>query len=268
MTPVPSAGARWACLMYHEVPAEGQELAGAAGRFAIGAPGFARQLDWIGEAGWRATTVEAAREAAGGDVVAITFDDGHATHYSGAFPLLAERGMRATFFAVAGWIGRPGYVTVAQAREMAGAGMSIQSHTMTHPFLSELGQAALREELRGARLRLEDLLGLPVEGLGLPNGDPPRRRHRDLIREAGYAWVAGSGWGYNRRGGDGLIRRYTVPPGAGREELLRLVECRSSALSPEGARYGALNRIRRALGPSRYSRVRRLILDYALGHHS
>ena len=55
-----------------------------------------------------------------------------------AFPALIELGLRATFFVVPTLVGTPGYVTWAQLREMAAAGMEIGSHSLTHPFLHDL----------------------------------------------------------------------------------------------------------------------------------
>jgi peptidoglycan/xylan/chitin deacetylase (PgdA/CDA1 family) len=70
--------------------------------------------------------------------VVLTFDDGYTDAYQNAFRLLKKYKMTGTFFVVTGWIDaeQPGYLTWAQAREMAQAGMSIQSHSRTHPDLS------------------------------------------------------------------------------------------------------------------------------------
>src|SRR5690242_21809461 len=87
----------WACLMYHQVlPSEPPP--GASGYFAVTREQFADQLDHLVSAGFRGVSVEEALAAATPRTIAITFDDGDWTSYSVAFPELAARGMRATFF--------------------------------------------------------------------------------------------------------------------------------------------------------------------------
>jgi peptidoglycan/xylan/chitin deacetylase (PgdA/CDA1 family) len=51
--------------------------------------------------------------------ICITFDDGKASDYDIAFPVLMGLGMTGTFFVVTQRVGQPGYVTWAQLKEMA-----------------------------------------------------------------------------------------------------------------------------------------------------
>lgn len=249
------SAAPWACLMYHEVPAD----AAAAGWFAVPRATFAAQLDRIRTAGLRGTSLEAAL-AAGQPTVAITFDDGHVTHAREALPELAARGMTATFFVVTSWVGRDGYASWAELRQMADAGMSIQSHTRSHPFLSELDRREALEELRASRLEIEQRIGRAVTTLALPNGDAPRVD--EDLEAAGYRWVATSRWGANRGRGDAIrrVRRYTVRRSTTLDELERFARARASVLSPEAVRLELLGRLRTAVGPSRYARWRRAVL--------
>jgi peptidoglycan/xylan/chitin deacetylase (PgdA/CDA1 family) len=71
--------------------------------------------------------------------VILTFDDGYADAYTHAFPVLQQYGMTGTFFVVTEWLDarQPGYLTWDQARQMAAAGMSIQSHTRAHQYLTD-----------------------------------------------------------------------------------------------------------------------------------
>ncbi|HYR95514.1 MAG TPA: polysaccharide deacetylase family protein, partial [Candidatus Binatus sp.] len=73
----------------------------------------------------------------------LTFDDGHASDYTEAFPVLAELGLRATFFVVPTLVDTPGHVTWQQLREMVAGGMEIGSHSLTHPFVDRLDRAGL-----------------------------------------------------------------------------------------------------------------------------
>jgi peptidoglycan/xylan/chitin deacetylase (PgdA/CDA1 family) len=105
---------------------------------------FAAQLAWLRDSGFTAVSLdtlyfalaEGARLAP--RPVVLTFDDGYADAYTNAFPLLRQFGMIGTFFVVTDWLdtAQPGYLTWPQAREMARAGMSIQSHTRSHKDLT------------------------------------------------------------------------------------------------------------------------------------
>ncbi len=69
--------------------------------------------------------------------VVITFDDGHASVYQHAFPLLMKYGYPATFFLYTDFLGAKEALSWPQIREMAATGlMDFQSHSKTHANLS------------------------------------------------------------------------------------------------------------------------------------
>lgn len=76
-----------------------------------------------------------------------------------------------------------------QVRELHRAGMEIGGHTVNHPILTELDDAAARREIQDGRAALQQLTGAPVSVFAYPNGRPHRdydRRHVDMVREAGF----------------------------------------------------------------------------------
>ena len=254
---------RWACLMYHEIP----RVASDAEYFAVPRDRFAAHLDAIHAAGLLVRSLEEAVADPAGRAVALTFDDGHETHYREAFPLLTERRITATFFVTSAWVGRPGYVTWEQLREMAAAGMSIQSHTVTHPFLSESGGVEAERELVASRSTIETETGYPCTTLALPGGDAPRGWRAADYARAGYRCVATSRWGPNRGptnpsgGGVIFVRRYTVRRETPDGFLLRLASAEEPAYGVEGLRQTALHWLRSAVGATRYARWRREALQ-------
>jgi peptidoglycan/xylan/chitin deacetylase (PgdA/CDA1 family) len=100
----------------------------------------------------------------------LSFDDGRASDYTVAFPLLAERGWPGCFFVIAGEVGRAGALGWSELREMATAGMEIGSHSLTHPFMHALSPAEIRREFSESKRLLEDGLGQAVELASLPRG--------------------------------------------------------------------------------------------------
>jgi peptidoglycan/xylan/chitin deacetylase (PgdA/CDA1 family) len=257
---------RWICLMYHEVTPEAVR-SGAGEWFSVSAGSFASQLDQIRGRGLRGCSV--ADVLASGQsvdpVVAISFDDGSEGQYARAFPALVARGMSATFFVTTSWVGRPGFVTWPQLREMKQAGMSIQSHTHSHPFLSELAPPALEQELRRSKAELDHQLGQNTDQLSLPGGDYPRRRFRGLIGQSGYRVLCTSVWGRNRRRVvvGAPVKRCTIRGAMAPEEFDRIILGDPWLGLTRGLRGNALNMVRSSLGPTRYSRWRRSFLDAA-----
>jgi peptidoglycan/xylan/chitin deacetylase (PgdA/CDA1 family) len=67
--------------------------------------------------------------------VVITFDDGYHDAYTNAYTLLQKYHMTGTFFVISDMInsGNPAYMTWDMAKEMANGGMSIESHSRSHP---------------------------------------------------------------------------------------------------------------------------------------
>jgi peptidoglycan/xylan/chitin deacetylase (PgdA/CDA1 family) len=80
-------------------------------------------------------------------------------------------------------------LTWDDVREMHGLGMTIGSHTMTHPNLPSAGLAAARLELIQSRERLEAEIGAPVLLFSYPNGGAETYVTRELqqvVRDVGY----------------------------------------------------------------------------------
>lgn len=256
----------WVCLMYHDVVPGPRVVPGSNDYFSVPVAMFEAHLDQLRDLGFEGCTVEHAL-AMPGRRVGITFDDGDVGQFAQAFPALARRGMTGTFFVTTSWVGRNGYVSWDGLREMKAAGMSIQSHTRTHPYLSELGLGRLRDELHGSREDLNEKLNQQTKALSFPGGDAPRAAWWGEIKEAGYTLVASSHWGVNRgttRNGLPWVYRCTVAGSVPPAEFRRIAEGDPRLGRRRVIREAALRALRRSLGPSRYLRWRNTLFD-ALG---
>lgn len=81
-------------------------------------------------------------------------------------------------------------LTWDEVRQMRDLGMTIGSHTMTHPNLPSAGLDAARDELRASRQRLEQETGAPVTMFSYPNGGADRYMTREvaqLVKETGFS---------------------------------------------------------------------------------
>jgi peptidoglycan/xylan/chitin deacetylase (PgdA/CDA1 family) len=106
--------------------------------------------------------------------LSLTFDDGLKSHYTIVYPLLKEKNFSATFFIVANQtkdlIGRD-LMTSEEIREIVGDGFEIGSHTLTHPFLTELSKEEIDKELKYSKQMLEDKYNISITSLATPYGD-------------------------------------------------------------------------------------------------
>jgi len=96
-------------------------------------------------------------------------------------------------------------MTWDELREMHRGGMTIGSHTMSHPALTEIPPAEAAREIAGSRARLEAELDAPVTHFAYPN--PGACVHVDeavkaLVREAGYSTARTSSKGPVTPGAD------------------------------------------------------------------
>lgn len=131
---------------------------------------------WCPRGAWPAFADALAEVAGRGGVqLEITFDDGNLSDLEDGLPVLAERGLRATFHICAGRLGLPRYLSEDQLRELRGAGMGIGSHGWDHVDLRRLDDAALQREAAESRARIAAAAGAPVTRFAIPFGSYDRR---------------------------------------------------------------------------------------------
>lgn len=132
--------------------------------------------------------------------VLITFDDGYRTILDSARRSLARFGFPAVLFMPTSFVGgqnawdansgepQEALCTWDELRSLEGAGIAVQSHSVSHPAFSTLAPEELRRELVESKQALASGLGREVSTIAYPYGDPggdPAVTNRLLI-EAGY----------------------------------------------------------------------------------
>ena len=100
----------------------------------------------------------------------ITFDDGYSSDYDIVFPLLKKRNIRATFFVNPQTVGQNGYVTWAMLQEMSDFGMSIESHSFSHPNMTHITLDRAKEEFINSRKIISEILNKKVTLFSFPFG--------------------------------------------------------------------------------------------------
>lgn len=241
-------------LMYHAL------LDGGSNRekYAIGKEDFERQLAYLADEGYSAVPLDslsAPRQQSPGKRVLITFDDGNYSDYSIALPLLKRYGLTATFFVTTGRVGSDRYLDWTHLKEMSSAGMSIQSHGMTHSFLSGMSRDALYRELKGSKEVIEEKINEPVYFLSLPGGFCSRTV-LNLAQETGYRGVCTSEPGLNRedafRRDFMVLRRFVITRNTTFKGFEDIVRGDARRVSFHRAEYYLKQGMKRVLGGKAY----------------
>lgn len=127
------------------------------------------------------------REPGAGKRICLTYDDGPNPAYTPELMRVLDRyDAKATFFSIGKWAEREG----ALLREVRDAGHAIGNHTYSHPTMSLLTTAKVKDELRRCREAVEGAEVQFSEAKGGMLMRPPygRRRRGTLkaMREDGY----------------------------------------------------------------------------------
>ena len=131
--------------------------------------------------------------------ICLTFDDAFACLLENVAPVLVERAVPATIFAVSASLGRkpswdfsPGHpdagrrlMTARELRGLPGNLFTIGSHTVTHRRLDALSIDDAEREVCDSKASLEDVIGRPVRALAFPHGAYDETTIR-LAYDAGY----------------------------------------------------------------------------------
>jgi len=169
-------------LTYHSIDSTGSVI-------STSIETFQRHLEILYEMGvttLRVSDVAAclqARKAFPSHAIVLTFDDGFASVYEQAFPLLCEYGFSATVFLVTDYCGRlnawPGQpreiprlplLQWDQIQEMSRHGIQFGAHTRTHPDLRCLSPSEMEREVCDSKRAIEDRLGQAVCSFAYPYG--------------------------------------------------------------------------------------------------
>jgi peptidoglycan/xylan/chitin deacetylase (PgdA/CDA1 family) len=99
-------------------------------------------------------------------VVSLTFDDANANQKTGA-AILDRYDLDGTFYVPSGYVGAPGYMTLADLKALRATGHEIGGHTVSHPDLPTLPADEAKRQICNDRAWLL-AQGFPVRSFAYP----------------------------------------------------------------------------------------------------
>ena len=149
-----------------------------------------------------------AGEALPDKTVGITIDDAYSSTYDEAWPRLRKAGFPFTLFVSTDRVERSGgvYMTWAQIRELAAAGVVIGHHGAAHAHMADRDAATNAADVAKASRRFTQELGAVPELFAYPFGEYSRAL-RDAVEAAGFTAAFGQHSGVAHDGED----RFALP---------------------------------------------------------
>ncbi len=133
---------------------------------------FESQIRWLDEQGFEAVTLEQVEDAwyengkLPGRPIVISFDDGYASQYASAFPVLEKRDWPGVLNLRAEGAELPD----ADVEKMLEAGWELASKATNQVVLTTADPATLQSEVAGSRHILRQRFGVPVHNFCYPSG--------------------------------------------------------------------------------------------------
>jgi peptidoglycan/xylan/chitin deacetylase (PgdA/CDA1 family) len=198
-------GERFPILLYHRFVESENDLArypGTESIFTVSAKKFEEQIASLAAGGFTSVGPDQVLSFLENGVrlparpVMITVDDGWRSNIDVMLPILEKYGFGCTIFVTTGthaWIFRKfagldrGF-TADEVRELHNRGVTIGSHTVTHPYLIDMTDDEIRREFIESRRTLEQWTGVPCRFASIP-GNFYNPRIARIARDCGYQAV-------------------------------------------------------------------------------
>jgi peptidoglycan/xylan/chitin deacetylase (PgdA/CDA1 family) len=194
---------------------------------------FAAEVRALVRAGYHATTLDDMWRAWHGHgalparPVVFTFDDGYASQFDDALPVLETAGWPGVLNLEVHNVGLAGGLSRAQVAGLVRHGWEVDAHTLTHPDLTTVGPDALRREVGGSRAWLRHAFGVPVHFFAYPAGRYDAAAQA-AVRAAGFRGAETTDRGAaSPRDDPTALPRIRVTPDMTPDALLRVVRAQA-----------------------------------------
>lgn len=180
---------------------------------------FREEMAWLHREGWEGVTLDEVERAwyHGGTLpakpIVITFDNGYPEQVQFAPKVLDRYGWPATLFEIT-----VEHLTPPYLRPVIAKGWEIDSHTLTHPDLTQLSGTELTQQVTGSRRFLQREYGVPSDNFSYPSSKYDEATIA-AVKAAGYVGAVTEDARYGTRGNPYELGRYEIEGGEGVEGL-------------------------------------------------
>ena len=189
--------------------------------------------------------------------VVLTFDDGFSSDFELVYPVLKKMKMTATFCIVPSFVGKEGYMTWGNIKQLSDAGMEIASHSHTHKYLNTLNDEEIFYELKNSKFKIEQIIGKDVNSFAYPYGNCSLKSHK-LAVEAGYKNICNSKPGLCRINST-VLSRNSIHSNLTSSNIEKLIFPDQYDLALQKFGYLVRNGIKKTIGVSNYLKLKELI---------
>jgi peptidoglycan/xylan/chitin deacetylase (PgdA/CDA1 family) len=219
---------------------------------------FSNHIKYLSQNGFETISTENDIEPATNPVM-LTFDDGFSSNFD-CFKLLRAYGFTAIFFIATEFLGNDRYLTWDQLREMQKGGMSIQSHTCSHPILTEITMDQVRFEFSDSKRVIEENLNREVNSISIPQGFV-NNEIIDIAKDCNYKYIFTSEPGLYDDRVDGAVKRLSIYRTTTMSQFQRLVKKNYYEINKQKIYKKFLSVPKRILGDRNYHLFRSKILE-------
>jgi peptidoglycan/xylan/chitin deacetylase (PgdA/CDA1 family) len=166
---------------------------------------FAAQVGWLAGHGYRAVTLQQVFDSWRGAAtlpsrpIVFSFDDGYLSQVTNALPVLKARKWPGVLNLEYRNLGPVWGIRPPGIRKLLAAGWELDAHTLTHPDLTAVDAARLKEEVAGSREAISKRFHVPVNFFCYPAG-----RYDDTViaavQQAGYLGATTTRYGLAKPG--------------------------------------------------------------------
>lgn len=104
-------------------------------------------------------------------IVTLTYDEMNKNVYTYGYPLFTKYNMKGDLYLLSNQLGTAGMMTKDQLLAYKNFGFEIGSHTVTHPYLTQITSAQLDTELKDSQTALSSYFGIPINSFASPYGE-------------------------------------------------------------------------------------------------
>ena len=164
---------------------------------------FEGEMDWLAVHHFHAVTLHRVYEywlwgtQLPSHPIVLSFDDGTLGQHTHAFPVLRSLHWPGVLNLKVNALNSRFTLSAWRVREMVAAGWELDAHTITHPDLTQVGDAQLWNEVHGSRADLQGEFHVPVDFFCYPSGR--YNLHVEAaVRRAGFLGATTTNYGLAR----------------------------------------------------------------------